>query len=83
MEITLSPRTIDAIAYKTALILEKRMAERQKKAEMPEMVTTSEAAAILHVTPDHMRHIAHRYPHTKTGEGKQARLLFVRSALLQ
>ncbi|MBR4177070.1 MAG: hypothetical protein IKQ53_06695 [Bacteroidales bacterium] len=83
MELQLSPRAIDEIVYKLRIALRDDLAKLVKKEQQPEMVTTSEAAAILHVTPDHMRHIAHRYPHTKTGEGKQARLLFVRSALLQ
>lgn len=83
MEIALSERQLNALAYKTAMIIEKRLAERMKKNELPEMVTTKEAAQILRITPARMRQIADRYPHTKTGDSQQAKLLFVRSALLQ
>ena len=80
MEITLSHRDKEEIAYKVALILEKRL----KKQADPEMVTTAEAAKILGITPGRMRQIADRYPHIKKGDGcKQGQLLFDRKALLQ
>lgn len=49
--------------------------------QYPERVSCKEAARILGITPGHLRKIASRYPHTKTTEGKQGRLLFVRDAL--
>lgn len=79
MEITLSHRDKEEIAYKVALILEKRLRNLQQ----PEMVTTKEAADILGIQPDRMRKIADRYPHIKKGDSKQGQLLFNRSALLQ
>lgn len=81
MEINLSSRDIDAIAYKVALILTNKM-KGQASDEVPEMVTTAEAAKILHITPKRMREIAHRYPHVKRGDSRQAPLLFVRKSLL-
>lgn len=73
MEIELSQRQIDAIAYKCALIIAKKLKETEV---IPEMVTTSEAARILKVTPATMRRIADRYPHIKQGDSKQSKLLF-------
>lgn len=72
---------MDALAYKTAIVMEKRM----RKHEPPELVTTSEAARILRITPQRLRQIVcenpNRYPHIKRGETKQAKLLFDRKAL--
>lgn len=82
MEYTLNTRQIDEIAYKTALIVERRLAERMKKKEQPEMVSTNEAARILNITPGRMRQIAHKYPHIKKGDSKQGQLLFDRKSLI-
>ena len=77
---TLDQRTIDAIAYKTALILEKRMKQR----EVPEMITCKEAADMLGIGTQQMRNIKHKYPYTKKGDGqKQGQLLFVREAIVK
>ena len=65
MELELSDKVIDAIAYKVA-----------------KMVTTAEAAKILHVSKEYMRQIGYRFPRVK-GEGRNGRVLYVRSALLQ
>lgn len=83
MELTLSQHDIDAIVYKLRIALRDDLARMVKKEQAPDLVTTEEAAAILHITTDHMRHIAHKYPHIKTGESKQSKLLFDRKALLQ
>lgn len=80
MEIELSQKAIDAIAYKVALIVEKRL--RQKEV-LPEMVTTAEAARILKISPRTMRAKADQYPHIKTGDNKQSKLLFERAALIR
>ena len=77
----LTKRQIDEIAYRTAVIVIKKLKEQQD--DVPEMVTTEEAARILNVTPGHMRRIQHKFPHIKSGENKQGKLLFVRDALLQ
>ncbi len=72
---------MDELAYKTAIVLAKMM----KKQEAPELVTTAEAAKILNITPGRLRQIVsenpNRYPHIKTGESKQSKLLFDRKAL--
>ena len=80
MEVELSQRSIDAIARKAALIVVKKL--KEKSSELPEMVTTKQAASILKITPGRMRQIADKYPHIKQGDNKQAQLLFVRDALL-
>lgn len=79
MEITLSHRDKEEIAYKVALILEKRLRQNQQ----PEMVSTAEAANILNITPEYLRQIKDNYPHIKKGNRKQGQLLFQRNALLQ
>ena len=81
MELELSQKTIDAIAYKAATIVVKKLNDKKNEI-LPEMVTTKEAAAILKITPGRMRQIAARFPHIKQGENKQSKLLFVREALL-
>ena len=50
--------------------------------EKPKMCTVREAARILGVGEDHMRRIKNRYPHVKSGEKQQGRILFDREALL-
>lgn len=48
-----------------------------------EMVTTEEAAKILGVTPGTVRRNKGKYVHTKTGDGKQGRLMFAKSSLMK
>lgn len=79
MDLELSEKTIDAIAFKVAKILKR---ELKKDDDAPEMVTTEEAARILHISKEYMRQIGHRFPRVK-GEGRNGRVLYVRSALLQ
>lgn len=79
MELELSKRQMDEIAYKTAVIVLRKLKEKE---DVPEMVSTAEAARILGVTPGHMRRIADRFPHIKAGENRQGKLLFKRDALL-
>lgn len=87
MEITLSKRDRDAIVYELRLALRKDLKELVSNTRQPELVTTNEAARILNITPGRLRQIVctdpDRYPHTKTGSSKQAKLLFNRSALIQ
>ena len=84
MEIELSQRTIDAIAYRAATIIMQKMKKAQKTgSDLPMMVSSREAAAILGITPGRMRQIAERFPHIKQGDNKQGKLLFVRDALLE
>lgn len=74
-EVTLDYPTIRAIAKEVAKLL--------RRDELPSMVTTEEAAAILGITPARMRQIKGRFPHMKKGADKQAKLLFDKEALLE
>lgn len=83
MEVELSQKAIDAIAYKAAtIVVSKLKAEDQAQAHS-QMVSTKEAAAILEITPARMRQIADRFPHIKQGNNKQGKLLFLKRALLK
>ena len=79
MEIELSQKAMDAIAYKVAKILKHELLKENKE---PDLVTTAEAAEILHITKEHMRRIGSRFPRVK-GEGRNGKVLYVRSALLE
>lgn len=78
----LSESQIDRIAHKTAMIVLNKMKAAESD-PLPETVTLTEAANILHITKDHMRRIKDRFPHIKAGDSKQGRLLFLRSSLLE
>lgn len=80
MEIELSTSAIDAIAYKVALIVEKRLREKEV---FPDLVSTEEAARILGVTPRTMRMNKDKYKYTKTGDNMQGKLLFERKSLIK
>ena len=80
MEITLDQRTIDAIAYKAAMIVVKKLREKEA---LPELVDTKEAARILGITPDWLRKNQDKYPHIKNGEGRNAKLMFRRDSLIR
>lgn len=83
MEVELSQKAIDAIAYKAAtIVVSKLKAEDQAQAHS-QMVSTKEAAAILGITPARLRQIADRFPHIKQGNNKQGKLLFLKRALLK
>lgn len=83
MEITLSQRDIDTIVHRLSVVVVEKLKKELAKEQLPEMVTTAEAAKILGISSDRMRKIADRYPHIKKGDNKQGQLLFVRKSLLQ
>ena len=85
MKIELDPKTIDAIAYKAGRIAAKLAVKmlKEQQEDVPEMVTTEEAARMLGITPGRMRQIKNRFPHTKSGECRQGKLLFKRDSILQ
>jgi hypothetical protein len=58
----------------------KRKAQQKKE---PRLVTAKEAANILGITTDRLRHIKDRFDCVKSGEGKQSRLLFNADTLLK
>lgn len=70
---------LNDVARKVAALVGKNLEEQAP----PEMVTTEEAARILHITPGRLRHIKNRFPHVKAGGAKQGKLLFKRDALLE
>ena len=72
---------LDDMSRKVAFLVEKRLSE--KLSSTPEMATTEEAARILNISPDRLRHIKDRFPHIKSGDKQQGRLLFVRSSLVK
>jgi tRNA U34 5-carboxymethylaminomethyl modifying enzyme MnmG/GidA len=74
-EISLDYDTVRAIAREVAKIL--------KRDELPDLVTTEQAARILGITPSRMRQIKDKFPHMKKGADKQGKLLFVKSKLIE
>ena len=83
MPIELTSKDIDAIAYKAAKIVVRLLNNHNgDDGKTPVMVSTKEAAAILHISPGRMRQIAGRFPHIKQGNSKQGKLLFVKDALI-
>ena len=87
MELTLSQRDRDYIVQQLRLALRKDLKAMLDDTRQPDLVSTAEAAKILCITPDGLRHIVmkdpQRYPHIKRGDGPKGRLLFERSALLE
>ena len=74
-EVTLDYPTIRAIAKEVAKLL--------KRDEMPDLVTTQEAADILGISAGRMRQLKYKFPHVKKGADKQGKLLFKKSALIE
>lgn len=72
---------VDDLARKVANLVGRRVIDLMK--ENPDMVTTDEAAKILGITPSYLRRIKDRFPHVKSGDNKQGKLLFVRNALVK
>lgn len=74
-EVTLDYPTIRAIAKEVAKLL--------KRDEMPDLVTTQEAADILGISAGRMRQIKDKFTHVKKGADKQSKLLFKKSELIE
>ena len=72
---------LDDVSKKVAILVERRL--KNQLSQAPQMVTTQEAARILNITPDRLRHIKDRFPHAKQGGQPQGRLLFMRDALIE
>lgn len=73
---------LEDVSRKIAFLVEKRLGERLKEQQQKELVTTEEAARILGITADRLRHIKDRFPHVKGGDNRQGKLLFVRDSLI-
>lgn len=84
MPIELTAKDIDEIAYKAATIVVSLLQKSKvNDGKAPALVSTREAAAILHISPGRMRQITERFPHVKQGNNKQGKLLFVKDALIE
>ena len=79
MKIELTKECCEQIARQVAQI----MRQERRPAEDGEYVSTREAASILRVSPDRMRHLKDKFPHIKVGENSQGKLLFLKSGLLE
>ena len=71
---------VNDVAKAVASELQGKRKAQQKK---PTLVTAKEAASILGISPDRLRHIKDRFDCVKSGEGKQSRLLFNADTLLK
>lgn len=76
----LDPKTVDNIAYKAAKIVINEL--RKKEQPEQDLVSVREAARMLGVSEDYLRRIKDRFPHVKSGDSKQGRILFVKNALI-
>ncbi len=81
MDIQLSERDMTTIATKVTNMLLRKL--RGNEEPQTEMVGVKEAARILGISEGRMRDIKDRFPHIKSGNNQQGRILFVRSALLE
>lgn len=85
-EVTLSQHQLDIIVQQLRIALRKDIKAMLADTRQPDMVSTSEAADILRITPERLRQIVcedpQRYPHIKRGTHKQAKLMFYRNTLL-
>lgn len=86
MEQPIPQRQIDEIVHKLHVLLKQDLKKMREEEQLPELVSTKVAAAIIGITPQSLRQIAcedpQRYPHIKRGTSKQAKLMFDRKALI-
>lgn len=73
-QIKLDRASILAIAQQVVSLLDAR--QRQEKKQKRCMLTTTQAAHVLGITPARLRQVKDRYPHEKVGGEKQSRLFF-------
>lgn len=78
MKIELSKQSCEQIARQVAQF----MLKGEQPAADGEYISTREAAAILKVSPDRLRHLKDKFPHIKVGDSEQGKLLFLKKALL-
>ena len=81
MDVQLSDRDMTTIATKVTNMLLRRLKENEE--QPTKMVGVKEAARILGISEGRMRDIKDRFPHIKSGNNQQGRILFVRDALLE
>ena len=84
MTLELSDRSIERIAQRVANILSKGGAkETEPKVSEGQYISTREAASMLRISSDRMRHLKDKFPHIKAGDNEQGKLLFLKSAILE
>lgn len=78
--------TIDLkeLAHATALEVVKMLKKEKIVPDSQEhWITCKEAAAIIGVTPEHLRRIKDHFPHTKQGDNSQGQLRFLKEGLMK
>lgn len=80
-QITLDPKTIEAIARKSAqyVVSELKKGDSTEK----EMVTAAEAARILGISRSYLRSIKDNFRYIKGGDTKCGRILFEKDSLIE
>lgn len=73
-QIKLDRASILAIAQQVVSLLDAR--QRQEKKQKRCMLTTTQAANVLGITPARLRQVKDRYPHCKGSSAQQGRLYF-------
>jgi hypothetical protein len=69
--------------YDTIRAIAKEVAKLIKRDELPDFVTTTEAASILGISTGRMRQIKDKFPHVKKGADRQSKLLFRKADLMR
>ena len=79
--VKLDPKTIDAIARKSATYVLNGL--KKKKNNDKEMVTAAEAARILGISQNYLRAIKDNFRYVKGGGAKCGRILFEKDSLIE
>ena len=77
MKIELTNESIERIARRVTELLKERTTDEE------EYLTTKEAAMLLRISPDRLRHLKNHFPHVKVGGESQGKLLFLRRGLIE
>lgn len=78
IKIELNDATCEAIARKVA-----QMLKQEESLAEDEYVSTRQAAAMLNISTDRLRHIKDKFPHIKSGDNEKGKLLFLKKGLLK
>lgn len=79
-EMTLSDKTVEKIANRTATILYNRL--KTNLDDKKELVSVKEAARILGVTENYMRSIKDDYSYIRRGKNQKGNIFFIRESLI-
>ena len=80
-QVTLDPKTIEAIARKSAKYVVSEL--KKGNSTEKEMVTTAEAAKILGISQNYLRAIKDNFRYVKGGGAKCGRILFEKDSLIE